>query len=177
MNEEVVKLGNEQLQKGLTYGQVAYLFAEQTSGAVKDAMQAVEDVYAVDQSKLSKMQEELHYFFFFALVYWWQKSPHYTQEQKRNLEKVLFPHLETGLGDDIEGGSAWDALRERIIAYGQTASELEQKDYSAMLHVFAGKLSEYCGVGYLHFAILVPSLFKTALDTVSVLKADKKRSK
>jgi hypothetical protein len=175
MSEEAVKLGKKQLQKGLTYDQTVYLFIKQTDEVVKDAMRGVDDVHAVEESRLPRVEEELQHFFLFALDYWWQKSPSHTQEQKRNLEKVLFHHLETGFGNDAEGQAAWDTLRERIIAYGQTANELEQKDYSAMLHVFAGKLSEYCGVAYLHFAILVPSLFKTALDTVSVLKADKRR--
>lgn len=178
MNEEAVKLGKQQLQEGLTYDQIVYLFVEQIDGAVKDAMQTFKREFdAVEQSKLPKVEEELHYFFLFALDYWWQKSPFYTQEQKRILEKILFYHLDIGFGDDVEGQAARNALQERFIAYGQTANELAQKDYSAMLHDFAKKLSEYCGVGYLHFAILTPSLFTTALQTVSVLKADKRRSK
>lgn len=178
MNEEAVKLGKKQLQEGLTYDQVVYLFAEQTSGVVKDAVQIFKHEFdAVEQSKLPNMEDELHYLFLFALVYWWQKSPSYTQKQKRILEKVLIYHLDIEFGHDALGRAAWDTLRERFIAYGQTANELEQKDYSAMLHDFAKKLSEYCGVGYISFAILVPSLFKTALDTVSVLNSDKRRSK
>ena len=179
MNEEAVKLGRQQLQEGLTYDQVVYLFAEQTSGVVKDTMQILEkdEFHVVEQSQLPKAEEELHCLFLFALDYWWQKSPSYTQEQKHILEKVLFHHLDIGFGDDAQGQAAWDTLQERFIAYGKTANELEQKDYSAMLHDFAKKLSEYCGIGYLSFAILVPSLFKTALDTVSVLKADRRRPK
>ena len=178
MNEEALKLGKKQLQEGLTYDQVVYLFAEQTSGVVKDTVQIFKHEFdAVEQSKLPKMEDELHYFLLFALDYWWQKSPYYTQKQKRILEKVLFYHLDIGFGDDAQGRAAWDTLQERFIAYGQIANELEQKDYSAMLHGFAKELSEYCGVGYISFAILVPSLFKTALDTVFVLKADKRRSK
>ena len=171
MSEEIVKLGKKQLQKGLTYDQVAYLFAEQTDGVVKDSMRTFKREFDdVEQSKLPKMEEELHYFFLFALDYWWQKSPSYTQGQKRILEKVLFHHLDAGFGDDAKGQAAWNALQERFIAYGQIANE--PKDDSAKLHGFAEKLSEYSGVGYLHFAILVPSLFKTALDTISVLKAE-----
>ena len=178
MNEEAVKLGKKQLQEGLTYDQVVYLFVEQTSGAVKDAVQVFKHEFdAVEQSKLSKMEDELHNFFLFALVYWWQKSPSYTQKQKRILEKVLIYHLDIGFDDDVLGRAAWDTLQERFIAYGQIANELEQKDYSVMLHDFAKKLSEYCGVGYISFAILVPSLFKTALDTISVLKSDKRKSR
>jgi hypothetical protein len=176
MNEEAVKLGKQQLQEGLTYDQVVYLFVEQTDGAVKDAMQTFKREFdAVEQSKLPKVEEELHYFFLFALDYWWQNSLSYPQEQKRILEKVLFHHLDTGFGDDAQGQAAWNALQERFIAYGQIVNE--QKDDSAKLHNFAKKLSEYCVIGYLYFAILVPSLFKTALDTVSVLKTDKRRSK
>lgn len=175
MNEEVMELGKKQLQEGLTYNQVVQLFAEQTDGTVRDAMQAVGDVYAIDQSRLPKMEEELHHFFLFALDYWWQKSPSHTQEQKHTLEKVLFHHLKTGFGDDAQGQAAWNALQERFIAYGGIANE--RVDDSAKLHGFAGKLSEYCGVGYFHFAILVPSLFKTALDTISVLKAGKREPK
>lgn len=176
MNEEVTKWGKKQLQDGLTYEQVAFLFIEQTDGVVKDAIQIIKDEFgAVEQSKLPKMEEESHYFFLFALDYWWQKSPFHTQKQKRILEKVLFYHLDIGFGDDAQGQAAWDTLQERFIAYGQIVNEI--KDYSAMLHSFAKKLSEYCGVGYLHFAILAPSLFTTALQTVSVLKADKRRSK
>lgn len=176
MNEEAVKLGKQQLQEGLTYDQIVYLFVEQIDGAVKDAMQTFKREFdAVEQSKLPKVEEELHYFFLFALDYWWQNSLSYPQEQKRILEKVLFHHLDTGFGDDAQGQAAWNALQERFIAYGQIVNE--QKDDSAKLHNFAKKLSEYCGVGYLHFAILTPSLFTTALQTVSVLKADKRRSK
>jgi hypothetical protein len=176
MNEEVVKLGNKQLQEGLTYDQVVYLFVEQTSGVVKDAVQVLKREFgAIEEARLPKMEEELHCFFLFALDYWWQKSPSYTQEQKRILEKVLFSHLDVGFDDDALGWAAWDTFQERFIAYGQIVNE--QKDDSATLHNFAKKLSEYCGVGYHFFAILVPSLFKTALDTVSVLKSDKRRSK
>jgi len=176
MNEEAVDFGKKQLQEGLTYDQVVYLFAEQTDGVVKDTMQTFKREFdAVEQSKLPKVEEELHYFFLFALDYWWQKSPSYTQEQKRILEKVLFYHLDIGFGDDAEGQTAWNALQKRFIAYGQIVNE--QKDYSVILHEFAKRLSEYCEIGYLYFAILVPSLFKTALDTVSVLKADKRRSR
>jgi hypothetical protein len=171
-NEEAAKLGRKQLQEGLTYDQVVYLFIEQTDGVVKDTMQIFKHEFdAVEQSRLLKMEEELHYFFLFALDYWWQKDPSYTQEQKRVLEKVLFYHLDIGFSDDAEGRAAWNALQERFIAYGQTTNKLEQKDYSAMLHDFANKLSEYCGVGYLHFATLAPSLFTTALQTVSVFRA------
>jgi hypothetical protein len=91
------------------------------------------------------------------------------------LGKVLFHHLDTGFGDDAQGQAAWNALQERFIAYGQIVNE--QKDDSAKLHNFAKKLSEYCVIGYLYFAILVPSLFKTALDAVSVLETDKRESK
>jgi len=182
MNEEAMKWSEEQLQEGLTYGEVAFSFVEQTFGIVEDTMQIFRDKNedewdAVERSKLPKVEEELHYFFLFALVYWWQKSPSYTQEQKHILEKVLFHHIDIGLGDDAQGRAAWDTLQERFIAYGQTANDLEQKDYSAMLHDFAKKLSEHCGIGYLSSAILVPSLFTTALRTVSVLKADRRRSK
>jgi len=176
MNEEAVKLGMKQLQEGLTYDQVVYLFVEQTFGAVWDAVQVLKREFdAIEESRLPKMEEELHYFFLFALDYWWQKSLSYTQEQKRILEKVLFHHLDAGFGDDAQGQAAWNALQERFIAYGQIVNE--QKDDSAKLHNFTKKLSEYCGVGYLSFAILVPSLFKTALDTVSILKSDKGRFK
>jgi len=176
MNEEAVKLGKKQLQEGLTYDQVVYLFVEQTFGAVKDAVQVLKREFdTVEESKLPKMEEELHHFFLFALDYWWQKSPSYTQEEKRILEKVFFYHLDIGFGDDAVGQAAWNALQERFIAYGQIVNE--QKDDSARLHNFAKKLSEYCGEGYVSFAILVPSLFKMALDTISILKADKRRSK
>lgn len=161
------------MQEGLTYDQVVYLFVEQTDGVVTDSMQTFKREFdAVEQSELTRMERELHYFFLFALDYWWQKSLYYTHRQKRTLGKVLFHHLETGFGDDTEGQAAWDTLRQRFIAYGQIVNE--QEDDSAKLHSFARKLSEYCGVGYLGLAILVPSLFKTALDTVSVLKSDKK---
>jgi hypothetical protein len=169
MNEEAAKLGRKQLQEGLTYDQVVYLFIEQTDGVVKDTMQIFKHEFdAVEQSKLPEMEEELQFFFLFALDYWWQKSLSYTQEQKRILEKVLFHHVDAGFGDDAQGQAAWNALQERFIAYGQIVNE--QKDDSAKLHNFAKKLSEYCEVGYLSFAILVPSLFKTALDTISILK-------
>jgi len=178
MNEEVVKLGKQQLQEGLTYDQIVYLFVEQTSGAVRDAVDILKHEFnTIEESTLPKTEEELHCFFLFALVYWWQKSHYYTQEQKRNLEKVLIYHLEIGFGDDVQGRTAWDVFQKRFIAYGQIANELEQKDYSAMLHSFASKLSEYCEIGYLCLAILAPSLFKTAMDTVSVLKSGKGRSK
>jgi hypothetical protein len=176
MNEEAVKLGKKQLQEGLTYDQVVYLFVEQTFGAVKDAVQVLKREFdTVEESKLPKMEEELHHFFLFALDYWWQKSPYYTQEQKRTFEKVLFHHLDAGFSDDAQGQAAWNALQERFIDYGQIVNE--PKDDSAKLHNFAKKLSEYCGVGYFSFTILVPSLFKTALDTVSILNSNKGRAK
>jgi hypothetical protein len=176
MSGEPVELGKKQLQEGLTYDQVVYLFIEQADGVVNDAMQTFKREFdGVEHSKLPKMEEELHYFFLFALDYWWQKSFSYTREQKDVLERAFFHHLSTGFGDDARGQAAWNALQERFIAYGEITNE--QKDDSAKLHSFAVKLSEYCGGGYLHFAIVAPSLFKTALDTVSVLKADKTRSK
>lgn len=176
MNEEAVELGKKQLREGLTYDQVVYLFVEQTDGAVRDALEILKHEFnSIEESVLPKTEEELHYFFLFALDYWWQKNSYYTQEQKHTLEKVLFHHLETGFGDDVQGRAAWDTFQKRFIAYGQIAKELEQKDYSAMLHSFASKLSEYCEIGYVSLAILAPSLFKTAMDTVSVLKADKRR--
>ena len=176
MNEEAVKLGKKQLQKGVTYEQIAVLFTEQTFEVVHDAMQILknDEFDAVEQSNLPKVENELDYFFLFAIDYWWQKSPSYTQEQKRILEKVLFHHLGIVFGDDAQGRAMWDALQERFIAYGQIATELEQKDLSLMVSDFAMKLSEYCGLRYLSSTILLPSLFKTALDTVSVLKADKR---
>jgi len=178
MDEEAVELGKKQLREGLTYDQVVYLFVEQTGGAVRDALEVLKHEFkTIEESVLPKTEEELHYFFLFALVYWWQKNHYYTQEQKRNLENVLIYHLEMGFGDDALGQAAWDTLQNRFIAYGQIANELEQKDYSAMLHSFASKLSEYCEIGYLSLAILAPNLFKTAMDTVSVLKGDKRESK
>jgi hypothetical protein len=171
-----VKLGKQQLQEGLTYDQVVYLFIEQTSGVVEDAVQILKREFnAIEESKLQEMEEELGYFFLFALDYWWQMSYSHTKEQKRTLDKVFGYHLERCCGDDVQGQAMWDALQERFIAYSGIVNE--QKDDSAKLHSFAEMLSEYCGVGYLHFAILVPSLFKTALDTISVLKADKRESK
>jgi len=161
------------LQEGLTYDQVVYLFAEQTDGVIKDAMQIFRRAFdTIEQSELSRMEGELHYFFLFALDYWWQNGPYYTQEQKRTLEKVFFHHLKTGFGNDAEGQAAWDAVQERFIAYGQIVNE--QEDDSARLHGFAKKLSEYSEAGYLSFAILVPHLLKTALDTVSTLSASER---
>jgi len=176
MDEEIAKLGKKQLQQGLTYDQAVYLFIEQTSGVVKDAVQILKrELDAIEESELSKMEEELGYFFLFALDYWWQMDYPHTKEQKRTLDKVFGYHLERCCGDDVQGQAMWDALQERFIAYSGIVNE--QTDDSAKLHSFAKKLSEYSGVGYLHFAILVPSLFKTALDTISVLKSDKGRSK
>jgi len=170
-NEEILKLGKRQLREGLTYEETVYLFVEQTDGVVKHTLQTFKREFdAVEQSKLPKMEQELHHFFLFALDYWWQKSPSHTQAQKHTLEKVLFHRLEIGFGDDAQGQAAWNTLQERFITYGQIVNE--EKDDSAKLHNFAEKLSEYCGVGYVSFAILVPSLFKTALDTVSVLRAE-----
>jgi len=182
MNEEAMKWSEEQLQEGLTYGEVAFSFVEQTFGIVEDTMQIFRDKNedewdAVERSKLPKVEEELHYFFLFALVYWWQKSPSHTQEQKRMLEKVLFHRLDSWFGDDAQGRAMWDTFRERMVAYGQTASELEQKDDSLMVADFAFKLSQYCGIRYISSSILVPILFKTALKTVFALKADKRESK
>ena len=171
MEEKIAKLGERQLQQGLTYDQVAHLFVEQTSAVVKDAVQILKrELDAIEESELPEMEEELGYFFLFALDYWWQESLSCTQEQKRTLEKVLFQHLNTGFGYDPQGQAAWHALQERFVAFGQVANE--QGDDSAKLHGFAEKLSEYCGTGYPYFAILAPSLFKTALDTISVLKAE-----
>ncbi len=182
MNEEATKWSNEQLQEGLTYGEVAFLFAKQAVGVVKDTMQIFrdkneDDFDAVERSQLPKVQDELHHFFMFALVYWWQKSPSHTHKQKRILEKVLFHHLNIWFGDTARGRAMWDNLQERIIAYGQTATELEQKDDSLMVSDFAFKLSEYCGILYLSSSILVPILFTKALKTVSTLTADKRKSK
>ena len=180
MNEEAVELGKKQLQEGLTYEQVVAFFITQTLRVVEDTMQTFKDEDAfglVEQAKLPRMKEELRYFFLFALDYWWQKNPFYTQEQKRILEKVLFYRLDSLFGDDEEGRATWNALQERFITYGQVATELEQKDESLMVSDFAMKLSECCGMKYLPFAILVPTLFATAMKTVFVLKGDKRRSK
>lgn len=182
MSEEAAKWGNEELQAGLTYGEVVLALVEQAFRVLEDTMQIFRDKNedewdAVEKSKLPKVEEELHHFLWFALVYWWQKSPHYTQEQERILQKVLFHYLEKWLGDDARGRAMWDTFRERMVAYGQTASELEQKDDSLMVADFAFKLSQYCGIGYISSSILVPILFKTALKTVFALKADKREFK
>lgn len=182
MSEEVTKWSNEQLQEGLTYGEVAFSFVEQTLRVVEDTMQIFRDKNedewdAVGRSKLPKVQEELHHFFLFALVYWWQKSPSHTHEQKRILGKVLFHYLNIWIGDSAQGRAMWNTLQERIVAYGQSATELEQKDQSLMVSDFAMKLSEYCGLRYLSSAILVPILFTTAMKTAFGLKADKRKAK
>ena len=58
MNEEAVELGKKQLQEGLTYDQLVFLFAEQTDGVVKDAMQTFKREFdAVEQSKLPKWRK------------------------------------------------------------------------------------------------------------------------
>jgi len=172
MNEEAVKLGSKQLQQGLTYDQVVYLFVEQTSGVVKDTVQIFKHEFdAVEQSKLPKMEDELHYFLLFALDYWWQMSS-YTQKQKRILDEVFGYHLGEWCGNDADGQAMWDTLQERFIAYGGIVNK--KTDDSVKLFDFGRKLSDYCGLPSALFLVTAPSLFKTALDTVSVLKADKR---
>lgn len=166
----------------MTYGEVVVSLAKQIFQVLQDTMQIFRDKNgdewdAVKQSKLPKVEEELHHFLLFALVYWWQKSPYYTQEQKRILEKVLFYHLDRWLRKDAHGRAMWGTLRERIVVYGQIATELEQKDDSLMVADFAFKLSEYCGIPYLSSSIIVPILFTEAMKTVFALKGDKRRSK
>ncbi|MBE9482991.1 MAG: hypothetical protein IMY88_04850 [Chloroflexi bacterium] len=72
MNEEAVELGKKQLQEGLTYDQAVFLFLKQTSGVVEDTVQIFKDEKdefgAVEQSKLPKVEEELHYFFCSHLI-------------------------------------------------------------------------------------------------------------
>lgn len=182
MDEEAVKWGNEELQAGLTYGEVVLSLVKQTFQVLEDTMQIFRDKNedewdAVGKSELPKVEEELHHFVWFALIYWWQKTPYYTQDQKRILEKVLLHYLEKWLGDDGRGRAMWDTLRERIVAYGQSASMLEQKDESLMVADFAFKLSEYCGIPYLSSSVIAPILFTTALKTVFALKPDKRESR
>jgi len=177
IDEEAVKLGKKELQEGLTYDGVAFLFLKQSYEVVQDTVRVLKDSEeefgAVERPKLPIVEEELNYFFLFALHYWWQKSPSYTQEQKQTLERVLFHGLSMEFGDDAQGHAAWNALQERFIAYGQIVNE--QQDDSAKLHRFAKKLSAYCGTPYFHFVILAPSLFTTALKTISALATDKRR--
>ena len=173
MNEEIVKLGKKKLQKGLTYDEVAYLFVDQAVGIVRDTMQTVKREFdGVEQSKLPKMEEELHYFLLFAHDYLSQQFLSRTQEQRDILQRVLLYHLSLGFCDDAEGQAAWNTLQERFVTYGQIVNE--QKDPAAQCHRLAVKLSEYCGVGFGYFAILVPTLLEMALNTVSVLRAEKR---
>ena len=165
---------NEQPKERLTHDEMVFTLLTAATTIVKDTSQTLANGLSPDQqSELPKLEWELYYFFVFALDYWWQQG--HTQEQKRIFGKVLSSHLDIFFGQDTWGQARWDALQERLIAYGEIANE--QKDDSAKLHSFAVKLSEYCGVGWFHFAVLAPSLFKTALDTVSVLEADKERLK
>ena len=53
----------------------------------------------------------------------------------------------------------------------------KEKGDSARLMDFGMKLSEYCGIPNALFFALAPSLFMTALESVSAFKADKGRSK
>jgi len=175
MNEEALELGKKQLQEGLTYDEVVVLFFNQASGVVKDTIKTFKNELAPDeQSNLPKVEVELLYFFLFALDYWWQMSS-YTQEQKRILDKVFGYHLGEWCGHDAEGQAMWDALQERFIAYGGIVNE--KIDDAAKFFHFSEKISDYCGLHSPPFFVLAPSLFKTAMNTVSVLEVDKRRLK
>ena len=72
-------------------------------------------------------------------------------------------------GDDAQGQEMWDTLWDRFIAYGQIV--IEKRGDAASLWGCGMKLSEYCEIrnGLLFF--LVPELFKTASELVSVFRA------
>lgn len=168
--------GKKQMKKGLTWEQVVTLLIKKSCEVVQNTCQTLENQLDADeQSKLPKVDEELFYIFVFAIDYWWQKDCYYTQEQKSIFEKLFSTHLNILCGDDEKGRAMWDTLQERFIAYGQITNE--QSSDSAKLLGFGMKLSEYCGIHNAFLPLIVPDLFMTALELVSIFKDDKRKSK
>ena len=166
----------KQMKKGLTWEQVVTLLIEKSCEVVQNTCQTLKNqLDANEQSKLPKVDEELFYFFVFAIDYWWQKDHYYTQEQKSIFEKLFSTHLDILCGDDDKGRAMWDTLQERFIAYGQIVNE--QSSDSAKLVGFGMKLSEYCEIHNAFLPLIVPDLFMTALELVSMFKDDKRKSK
>jgi hypothetical protein len=170
VKEEAMKWSKNQSKKGSNYDQALFLLINQAHEVVKDTIQSFSKSVPSEQSKLPKVESELFYFFLFAPDYWWQTGS--SEKQKRIWEKAFGYHLDLLCGDDEQGWAMRDTLRQRFIAYGQIVNE--HKDNSAKFFDFSMRLEEYSGVPTVHFFGLIPSLFLTALKSVSALKVDKR---
>lgn len=166
-----MRWGKKKKNKGLTYDQAVMLILKQAPEIVGDNIEILKNELADDESKLMRVHSELFYFLVFAIDYCWQNDPSYTQEQKGIFENIFSSHLNILFGDDAEGKAMWATLEDRFIDYGQIVNE--QKDDSGRWLFWGMKLSEYCEMPNALFLALVPRLFTTALELVSVFRAER----
>lgn len=163
--------GTKKEKMGLSYDQVVMLILTEAGEVVKDSMKVVRDEIGGDEeSKLTRVQNELFYFFVFGIEYWWQKEFRYTKEQKSIFEKIFGTHLDILCGDDAAGRAMWDDLQERFMAYGEIVNE--ERGDSGKLLGFGRKVSEYCEIESGHLFFLVPVLLRKAMVLVSTFKAE-----
>ena len=174
-NGKAMRWFRRQGKKGLTYDQMAVFLLKQAAEVITSTSQTLKEQFdAGEQSKLPKIRDELLYFFVFALDYWRQKDPSRTQEQNRTFGRIFGTHLNAMFGDDLEGQAMWDTLQERFIAYGEIVNE--RKGDSAKFMGFGMKLSEYCEIANPVLLLLAPKLFTEALQVVSAMEAQNRRS-
>lgn len=163
--------GMKKEKMGLTYDQVVMLILKKAGEVVEDSMKAVRaEIGGDEESKLTRVQNELFYFFVFAIDYWWQKGFRYTKEQKSIFEKIFSTHLDILCGDDADGRAMWDALEERFIAYGKIVNE--ERGDSGKLMGFGMKMSEYCETQSATLLFLAPELFEKAMALVYIFEAE-----
>lgn len=163
--------GTRNEKMGLTYDQVVMLILKEAGEVVKDSMKAVRDELVGDEeSKLTRVQNELFYFSVFAIDYWLQNEFRYTKEQKSIFEKIFRTHLDILCGDDEGGREMWDDLQERLMEYGKIVNE--EADDVGKLWRLGTKVSEYCEIEGGILLILIPELFRSAMLLVSTFEAE-----
>jgi len=170
-NGKMMRWFKKQPKKESSYDQMTLFLLRQASEVLASTRQTLkEQLDTGEQSKLPQIEHELFYFLVFALEYWRQKHSSLAEEQDRTFGRILGTHLKAMFGDDPDGQAMWDALLERLVAYGQIVNE-KQGD-SAKFLGFGMKLSEYCEIANPVLLLLAPDLFTKALELVSRLKID-----
>lgn len=142
---------------------LTFFLIKLTGDTVKATSQTLrEHLNTEEQSKLTKIQNELFYFFVFALDYHWTTVSAFTQEEKRIFREAFDAHLENIV--------SLDTLQERFTAYAQIA--IEEEGSPVMFLEFGSKLSEFCGMPGLTLLVLLPGqLFKAAAESVLKLRS------
>ena len=140
-----------------------FFLLKQTRDTVKATGQTLrKHLNAEEQSKLTKIEDELFFFFVFALDYRRTTLSVFTQEEKRIFREAFDAHLENIV--------SLDTLQERLTAYAQIA--IEKEGSPVMFLDFGRKLSEFCDMPGLTLLLLLPGqLFGAAAESVLRLRS------